>query len=106
MASGSGSGSGTGSGDRQPLSLRPIPVATADKKPQNIADFIVQINKQSGGFRSVTEHQLHREIEAEANGQQNGDEDVDMSDSGGDAAEAAATKDPEAVREEVLRNLE
>lgn len=96
----------SGSGDSQPLSLRPFPVAAADKTPQSIADFIARINNQSGGFRSVTEDQLQREIEAEANGQQQEDEDVDMSDSEGGNAEADATKDPAAVRMEVLRNVE
>lgn len=96
MASGSGS---------QPLSLRPFPVPEADKKPQSISDFIARINSQTGGFRTVTEDRLKREIEEERQGQANGDEDVLMSDEEEEAGDDGA-KDPAAVRFEVLRNIE
>lgn len=93
------------SDDSQPLSLRPFPVPDADKKPNTIADFIARINNQPGGFRSVTEDELNREIEEEELKRRNGvqaDDDVDMSDS--DAGDDA--KDPVAVRMEVLKNIE
>jgi mediator of RNA polymerase II transcription subunit 17 len=95
------------SGESQPLSLRPVPIPDADKKPKTIADFIGRINSQPGGFRSVTEEQLNQEIEEEEERRRNGvDEDVDMSVSDGDGAEDEDERDPAAVRMEVLKNIE
>ncbi|KAK2673340.1 Mediator complex, subunit Med17 [Fusarium oxysporum f. sp. vasinfectum] len=50
-------------GDDQPLSIRPSPVA--DRKPQNIAEFIARANAQPGGFRAINEAKLREELAQE-----------------------------------------
>ncbi|KAM0417291.1 hypothetical protein ACHAPT_012732 [Fusarium lateritium] len=100
----------------QPLSLRPNPVA--DRKPKNIADFIARVNSQPGGFRALSEEKLRDDIlaarDAVVNGDaQDKDKDVDMAGTGQDEDEEdeeeedqEATRDPQEVRMEVLRNIE
>ena len=92
--------------DGPPLSLRPFPVA--DKEPKNLADFIARVNALPGGFRSVTEDKLQDEIQSQ-NGRATGTQpdDVDMSDAeDGQDDEAAAARDPNMARMEVLKNIE
>jgi mediator of RNA polymerase II transcription subunit 17, fungi type len=90
------------------LSLRPFPVA--DRKPQNLSEFVSRVNAEPGGFRAISEEQLREEIRTNA---ENGglDEDAHMSDgetpSPDDGAEdEAALKDPAQARMEVLRQVE
>ncbi|RGP70166.1 calcium channel yvc1 [Fusarium longipes] len=92
--------------DSQPLSLRPPPVA--DRKPQNIAEFITRVNTQPGGFRALSEAKIREEI-AEENAT-NGDsqqKDVDMVEGDEDEDEDQdATRDPQEVRMEMFKNLD
>ncbi len=94
--------------DGPPLSLRPFPVA--DKQPKNLADFIARVNALPGGFRSVTEANLEDEIRSRGQGDDDAaPEDVDMSDADDgpeDDDGAAAAKDPNMARMEVLKNIE
>lgn len=97
----------TGDGDSdQPLSLRPNPVA--DRKPQNIAEFIARVNAEPGGFRALSEAKLREEIAQEnaANGDAQ-DKDADMADGDeDDDDDQDAMSDPQEVRMEMLKNLE
>ncbi|KAM0356124.1 hypothetical protein ACHAPU_000519 [Fusarium lateritium] len=96
------------SGQGQPLSLRPNPVA--DRKPQNIAEFITRVNAQPGGFRALSAAKIREEIEQEnaANGDaQDKDKDADMADADEDEEEDQdAMADPQEVRIEMLKNLD
>ncbi|KAF4460769.1 calcium channel yvc1 [Fusarium albosuccineum] len=100
--------------DGQPLSLRPHPVA--DRKPKNIAEFIARVNAQPGGFRALSEAKLRDEIAARetTDGDVQG-KDVDMAgtsqdddddDDDDEDEDQDATKDPQEVRMDVLKNLE
>lgn len=96
------------SADVTPLSLKPFPVA--DRKPQNVADFIARVNAQPGGFRALSESKLREEaarLRARGDGvpDDDDDDDVDMSD-GGDDDDADAAPDPQQARIEVLKNVE
>lgn len=86
-----------------PLSLRPFPVS--NKEPKNLAEFIARVNAQPGGFRDVTETKLEDEIKSaeDINGTSDR-EDVDMSDA--EDEDDAGSKDPNAARLEVLKNIE
>ncbi|CAJ0547816.1 Ff.00g045700.m01.CDS01 [Fusarium sp. VM40] len=96
-----------GDGDSdQPLSLRPNPVA--DRKPQNIAEFIARVNAEPGGFRALSEAKLREEIAQEnaANGDAQ-DKDADMADGDeDDDDDQDAMSDPQEVRMEMLKNLD
>ncbi|KAF4973474.1 hypothetical protein FSARC_242 [Fusarium sarcochroum] len=93
--------------DGQPLSLRPHPVA--DRKPQTIAEFIGRVNSQPGGFRAISVDKLKEEIAHRdaANGDAQ-DKDVDMAEAGDDddSEDQDATRDPQEVRMEMLKNLD
>ncbi|OAA55489.1 Mediator complex, subunit Med17 [Cordyceps fumosorosea ARSEF 2679] len=95
----------TSGGDGPPLSMRPFPVA--DKSPKNLSELIARVNALPGGFRAVTETNLEEEIGEAANGE-DGTQDVDMSDDADDDEdeEDAEAKDPQALRAEVLRNID
>ena len=54
------------SGPHKPFSLRPWP--HGDRKPKNLGEFIARVNAERGGFRTVTEESLRKEIEAQENG--------------------------------------
>lgn len=87
--------------DGLPLSLWPFPVA--DKEPKSLAEFIVRVNAQPGGFRAVSEAKLREEIKArEEAGGATEDADVDMADVDDDDA----AKDPNVARAEVLKNID
>lgn len=93
--------------DSQPLSLRPPPVA--DRKPQNIAEFIGRVNAQPGGFRALSEAKLREEIAREnATNGDSQEKDVDMieGDEDEDEDEQDAIRDPQEVRMEMFKNLE
>ncbi|KAF5018421.1 hypothetical protein F66182_9595 [Fusarium sp. NRRL 66182] len=91
--------------DGQPLSLRPNPVA--DRKPQNIAEFIARVNAQPGGFRAISVDKLREEIAARDRDAQ--EKDMNMADTGDEADEDEdqdATKDPQEVRMEMLKSID
>ncbi|KAH7316618.1 subunit 17 of mediator complex-domain-containing protein [Stachybotrys elegans] len=94
--------------DLPSLSLRPFPVA--DRKPQNLSEFVSRVNAEPGGFRAISEEQLREEIRTNV---ENGglDDDAHMSDgespSADDGAEdEASLKDPAQARMEVLRQVD
>jgi mediator of RNA polymerase II transcription subunit 17, fungi type len=93
-------------GDDPPLSLRPSPVA--DRKPQNIAEFIARANAQPGGFRAINEAKLREELaQEEAEYGDALDRDVDMADGDQDEDnDQDAQRDLQEVRIEMLKNLE
>lgn len=93
-------------GDDQPLSIRPSPVA--DRKPQNIAEFIARANAQPGGFRAINEAKLREELaQEEAEYGDALDRDVDMTDvDQDDDDDEDAPRDLQEVRMEMLKNLE
>ncbi|QGI96748.1 hypothetical protein CEK26_009817 [Fusarium fujikuroi] len=93
-------------GDDQPLSIRPSPVA--DRKPQNIAEFIARANAQPGGFRAINEAKLREELaQEEAEYGDALDRDVDMTDvDQDDDDDADAPRDLQEVRMEMLKNLD
>ncbi|KAF9781058.1 hypothetical protein IL306_014254 [Fusarium sp. DS 682] len=96
------------SDDSQPLSLRPAPVA--DRKPQNIAEFITRANAQPGGFRAISEAKLREELALEdAENSDALDKDVDMADADeddDDDDDQDAPRDLQEVRMEMLKNLD
>lgn len=93
-------------GDDQPLSIRPSPVA--DRKPQNIAEFIARANAQPGGFRAINEAKLREELaQEEAEYGAALDRDADMADGDQDEDDDQdAPRDLQEVRMEMLKNLE
>ncbi|KAI1178969.1 subunit 17 of mediator complex-domain-containing protein [Nemania sp. FL0916] len=90
--------------NQAPFSLRPWP--TGDKEPQNLADFIVRVNGQPGGFRGLSETQLRREIQAKEQGllEDNGSNSSEEEDD--DEAEEGGGKTAAVAREEFLRNID
>ncbi|KAF4452227.1 calcium channel yvc1 [Fusarium austroafricanum] len=93
--------------DNQPLSLRPPPVA--DRKPQNIAEFIARVNAQPGGFRAISEAELKEEIaQKDAKNGDAQDKDLDMADGHEDDEDEDqdALRDLQEVRMEMLKNLD
>lgn len=108
--------------DDPPLSLRPQPVD--DKKPKNLAEFIVRVNARPDGFRALSEKKLREEIGKRNSEQTRGDDvtvvagkDVEMADADADAGdeddqtdeqgeEETAAQDPNEARMEVLKNIE
>jgi|SRR3569833_2308989 len=100
MSSSSSSSSGA-----KAFTLQPWP--SGGSKPKNLAEFIARVNGQNGGFRTVTEEGLRKQIEAEEAGVVES-ADVDMkSDSEDDEApKPVVLDDILAARNEVLRNIE
>ncbi|KAI0204157.1 subunit 17 of mediator complex-domain-containing protein [Astrocystis sublimbata] len=58
---------------QSPFSLRPWPIG--DKKPKNLTEFITRVNAEPGGFRTLNEADLRREIQERQEKLENGDDD-------------------------------
>lgn len=85
-----------------PLSLRPVPVG--DKKPKVIADFIARVNAEPGGFRAVNSEELRAELRQREERGHNG---ITLeSEESSDEEEGDGSKDINAIRLEVLKNIE
>lgn len=91
-----------------PFSIRPIK-APSDRKPKTLAEFIARVNAtHPGGFRSLSETDVKKQIEEKEQRRQDGDNaDVHMDDGAASEEEADADtiKDLGAARNEVLRNI-
>lgn len=88
-------------GEGTPLSLRPFPVA--DKKPNNVYDFLQRVNTtQVGGFRALSEAKLREELakKKRQDGIEQDDDDESSSEEDGEPAPDIAT-----AREEILQDL-
>ena len=85
------------------LSVRPAPIA--DRKPKNLAEFIARVNAQPGGFRALDADQIRTEIEARK-GQREDDNAIESSSSDEEDDDEDAPKDLNAIRMEVLKNIE
>lgn len=94
------------SAPQKPFSLRPWP--HGDRKPKNLGEFIARVNAERGGFRTVTEESLRKEIEAQENGvdETNGADEMDLDSE--DEAESTNIKLEDIVeaRNEVIKNAE
>lgn len=87
------------------FALRPLPYG--DRKPKNLGEFIARINAERGGFRSVTEETLRKEIETQDNGVEDS-KDVDMDVESDDEADSNLVKFEEIHEavDEVHKNAE
>lgn len=94
------------SAPKKPFSLRPWP--HGDRKPKSLGEFIARVNSERGGFRTVTEESLRKEIEAQENGadETNGADEMDLdSDEEADSA-VVKIEDIVEAKSEVMRNAE
>ena len=83
-----------------------------DKALRTLSEFIACINAQSGGFRSLREEDLRKEIEAQQNGGSNTPGDVNMTDATEGEGEDESGREPDPLenlrlaRDEMLKNIE
>lgn len=95
---------------QSPFSIRPIK-APGDRKPKNLAEFIARVNaSRPGGFRTLDEADLRKQIEERKQNQNAGADttDVHMEDGAGseDEAETDVVKDLTVARMEVLQGIQ
>ncbi|KAH8885786.1 hypothetical protein GQ53DRAFT_845417 [Thozetella sp. PMI_491] len=83
-----------------PFSFRPPPSGT--RGPKNLSEFIARVSAQPGGFRSINEDDLRRQIEEEKNAAKN--EDAEMKDGSDD--EEAPSVDIATARGDILKNID
>ncbi len=82
------------------FSFRPPP--SGSRGPANLAEFIARVNSQPGGFRSIDQDELRRQIEEKKNATAN--EDAEVRD--GSENEEEAPMDVIGARNEILKNIE
>ncbi|KAF9871543.1 RNA polymerase ii mediator complex component [Colletotrichum karsti] len=92
------------SGTSMPFSsLQPIPAG--GRKPKNLGEFIARVQAERG-FRNVTEESLKQEIEDRKNGVADVKEEEDTAMADGNNDEDEEPADANAVRMDVLRNID